>query len=495
MNRRIIAYLYCLHLLTASNVYAYPITFNRLILKKDNKIIKVVDLIGDFHAGIEHKVRKASRTTPTTLLTHTEKEKFTSVERTLIRTIRELGNQRGREATTLLWEWNDEMYQMPQFTTKAFMFDKGSELRKQFAKDQHKNIVFISADTYRSHGPFIEFGARALSGHPFNETLTVADVLAFVKDPLKNNPKSKHLAQIDLDNISDATIKKALTTDWETFVANTIEPFVQKYEQYQNTSIKDFVTAHTDVAIEFFQDLLSGAYKVMTDYELLFKLFGKYSTKHVIIYAGELHCEAVIKKLQNNFNFVSVIRCGIGGNIEQEIILESLHKITLVPHVWHFLKEPIYKRVAHPYDHILSVQDILDFFEATAHNKQDEAKAELQKAHKAYIDLVNAQDASFNTALCLAALNNELPMVKFLLDHGAYVNLANEVGETPLYFAVTQNYSELAKILLMHGANPLQKNIDGKSPLDKAKEKTIKKQDSSFEKLLTRYAKRWQHKQ
>lgn len=81
-------------------------------------------------------------------------------------------------------------------------------------------------------------------------------------------------------------------------------------------------------------------------------------------------------------------------------------------------------------------------------------------------------------------------MVKFLLDHGAYANLANDVGETPLYFAVIHNYYELAKMLLMHGANPLQKNIYGKSPLDEAKEK-----DSDLETLLKRYVKRWQHKQ
>ena len=56
-------------------------------------------------------------------------------------------------------------------------------------------------------------------------------------------------------------------------------------------------------------------------------------------------------------------------------------------------------------------------------------------------------------------------MVKDLLDKGAYVNVRDPEGRTPLTEAAWNNHVETVKLLLDRGANPNAKKVDGATPL------------------------------
>ena len=44
-------------------------------------------------------------------------------------------------------------------------------------------------------------------------------------------------------------------------------------------------------------------------------------------------------------------------------------------------------------------------------------------------------------------------MVKFMVEHGADVNKADEAGKTPLQCALNEEYIDIAQYLVEHGAN------------------------------------------
>ena len=72
------------------------------------------------------------------------------------------------------------------------------------------------------------------------------------------------------------------------------------------------------------------------------------------------------------------------------------------------------------------------------------------------------------TALHFATRRGDLPMVKFLLAHGANVKTGNDCGDTPLHFALTV---EIATALIAAGADVRAKGNCGNSPLHDARTK------------------------
>ena len=65
----------------------------------------------------------------------------------------------------------------------------------------------------------------------------------------------------------------------------------------------------------------------------------------------------------------------------------------------------------------------------------------------------DAQDASGNRALVIAALKGHDQIVQYLLAHGASVNLPNKKGVTPLHAAILGFNYKIAKVLIAKGAN------------------------------------------
>ena len=75
------------------------------------------------------------------------------------------------------------------------------------------------------------------------------------------------------------------------------------------------------------------------------------------------------------------------------------------------------------------------------------------------------------TPLHGAAYNGCVGCATALLDEGgAFVDVANSRGFTPLHYAAQQGHAEVARILLAAGADPGARNNAGQTPLDKARD-------------------------
>ncbi|XP_014649691.1 PREDICTED: protein phosphatase 1 regulatory subunit 12C, partial [Ceratotherium simum simum] len=81
------------------------------------------------------------------------------------------------------------------------------------------------------------------------------------------------------------------------------------------------------------------------------------------------------------------------------------------------------------------------------------------------LDSTNADGIS---ALHQACIDENLEVVRFLVEQGATVNQADNEGWTPLHVAASCGYLDIARYLLSHGANIAAVNSDGDLPLDLA---------------------------
>lgn len=88
----------------------------------------------------------------------------------------------------------------------------------------------------------------------------------------------------------------------------------------------------------------------------------------------------------------------------------------------------------------------------------------------AVLDSTNADGIS---ALHQACIDENLEVVRFLVEQGATVNQADNEGWTPLHVAASCGYLDIARYLLSHGANIAAVNSDGDLPLDLAESDTM----------------------
>ncbi len=61
----------------------------------------------------------------------------------------------------------------------------------------------------------------------------------------------------------------------------------------------------------------------------------------------------------------------------------------------------------------------------------------------------------------LAAMNNQLEILRFLEQNGAMFELINKVGNTPLHFACERKFKEVILFLLLNGVEHSTKNDKG----------------------------------
>ncbi|MFK0009801.1 ankyrin repeat domain-containing protein [Paenarthrobacter sp. NPDC090520] len=82
-------------------------------------------------------------------------------------------------------------------------------------------------------------------------------------------------------------------------------------------------------------------------------------------------------------------------------------------------------------------------------------------------ELVSAQDKQGFTPLHFAAQEYSVAAASDLLRAGAQVDLKNAFGNTALFVAVanSRGRGELIRLLRSHGADPLQANASGQTPL------------------------------
>ena len=78
---------------------------------------------------------------------------------------------------------------------------------------------------------------------------------------------------------------------------------------------------------------------------------------------------------------------------------------------------------------------------------------------------INVRDDTGNTTLARASLNGHIEIVKLLLDRGADINSIDENGWTSLMLASSNRYTEIVKLLLEKGADPNIQDQDGNTAL------------------------------
>lgn len=90
-------------------------------------------------------------------------------------------------------------------------------------------------------------------------------------------------------------------------------------------------------------------------------------------------------------------------------------------------------------------------------------KLERNETTKQY---VNAKDFNNNTCLHLAVLNNNIELIKLLLEYGAEVNYVNNNDESALFFSLYSRNEDVFNMLLSYGSDPLIKNNKNLSVVD-----------------------------
>ncbi|KAM9038549.1 protein phosphatase 1 regulatory subunit 12C isoform 2-T2 [Sarcophilus harrisii] len=107
-----------------------------------------------------------------------------------------------------------------------------------------------------------------------------------------------------------------------------------------------------------------------------------------------------------------------------------------------------------------------EFLAACAGGDLEEARAMVRGGPgPGLLDSTNADGIS---ALHQACIDENLEVVRFLVEEGASVNQADNEGWTPLHVAASCGYLDIAQYLLSHGANIAAVNSDGDLPLDLA---------------------------
>ena len=83
---------------------------------------------------------------------------------------------------------------------------------------------------------------------------------------------------------------------------------------------------------------------------------------------------------------------------------------------------------------------------------------------------VNAKDPNGFSSLHIAALYNQVGLVRHLLGIGADAKSCNSWNDTPLHRAAAEGYAEMCQLLLEAGADPDWEDWRNKTPADYARE-------------------------
>ena len=86
--------------------------------------------------------------------------------------------------------------------------------------------------------------------------------------------------------------------------------------------------------------------------------------------------------------------------------------------------------------------------------------------HKRDINEGGGPDSA--SALHLAAAFDQMDTVRYLVNKGAYVNIRDNAGWTPLHYAAVKGHTSICKFLILAGANPNIRDPDGRTAEDNA---------------------------
>ncbi|MBI2774471.1 ankyrin repeat domain-containing protein [Candidatus Dependentiae bacterium] len=488
-----------------STAQSAPYQFRRIVILKDNKIIKTIDLISDFHQPVHEMVKKPSRKQK--LLSLDERHAFTAAERTLLITLRRLAKQ--NKQIQLLWEETlvEKGWILPKLNNPVEMdwIVYSHHLKEEFSPLKKAAIVYENGDTYRIPSSS-QYDPDNLSPSVPNELIEkmldtpVKDTTAFIGSLL--DPQfSKALK--DLDSVKNSPYKDfydELVLLWQQYENNNIKPLHHYLERLLNKNPKitigqarkNIIKLHEEDKIEE----LINAFSDLPDIEFLIKLFA--SIDHTIIYAGGDHCDKIATYLLDNFNGKLLIDLGTttkSFRVDPKITSNEVELTpVLLSKTWFYLAEEPQKSFSRfksraravtnlasdkIWDEFIELRNQMsDVFDRVRNEKNIAAalkKEDLQilsklslffnKSSKTFIDFMNVRDGFMFTLLYYAVKGNLLETAKFLIKHGSKINAQDGQGNTPLFYTSTV---DMTKLLLENGASIDIKNINGATAIQNA---------------------------
>jgi hypothetical protein len=504
-----------------------PYQYRRIVIAPDNKIIKTVDLISDFHFPLHELVKKPSRARQK-LLTLDERSAFTTAERTLLVTLRALAQK--NKPIELLWEQpaSVEGWEHPELNDIIDMdwILYSHRLKDEFSPEKNKSVVYKNSDTYRipsniKHDPEILLLSNRLL-KKFNVLqMPIKEILSFVGSLL--DPKTSKAFQ-DLENVKKYQFKnyyEQLVALWQKYSDNNVQPlhiFLEKLLMKNPTltaqeARKLIEDEGKDKEIKSLVNLIID----LPDIEFLIKLFAS-PNDHSIIYAGGDHCDKISELLINDFNGKEIVNLGTTGTSfeteKSKSKLEAKFIPVLAAKTWVYLAEDPQQSFARfrsrgrPFINLAS--DAMWHTHATLQNQiqeiekmrlekksvelkeedikmRDALTAFYKKSSKTFIDFINIRDKNMHTLLFHAVLGNLFETSAYLIQHGARVNALGSLGNTPLFYAKT---ADMAELLLRNGAIPDVKNMNAKTPAQVAKDNSNEAVASIIEKFVEKEAKK-----
>lgn len=451
-------------LLQVTALQAYPYRFTRLmLLDKDKKIEKTVDLISDRHVEIHEKVKRRSRGQKS-LLSAEETSIFTTTERSLLSTLRTI-HETASEKIDLLWEYvADENNLLPN--QSHFIFYGGKQARSIFIPHNSKNqagLFFKDSDTQRkeaglgfellwyklNHNPEMDLSDFKASVFQQQYSKVAAYVRSTAQDP---DNKALALSQ-ELD--------KKLNAGERLF-----EAVINKYGD--GATLDDlleycFATLTSQEIFDFFTPFLED----IANYEFIYNIMNS-KTSRSIVYAGGAHCTAVIDYLIKH-GYTKIIDINAQPR-------DTILDIPISHKAWSFLQESAQKSLQRYQAHgkkpfiFDAPQELITAWVSvmqTALGDKPTLKT-LQKLvpqiHKGYANLIEARDQNTGESFLFSLVkNNYLTSAAYLLKNQARPNALNNQGETPLFYAL---YSpEMTALLLHNGANPYLVTKNGRTLL------------------------------
>lgn len=241
---------------------AYPYFYRRLILEKDGKIIKIVDLISDHH-GLEVPQN------PT---------EMGPSEKSLMEVLRKIGNREDGEIVEMLCESSPEariICQEPQnhFASNLYILPHLTvAFHDEFHPSKKKKLIFTDADTYRKADHTVRITHSLLQ-----QNNAIDQEISLLRDLL------------DLETFSQ------MIKLYHAFVTQTLVPYneiVAKATDMDNSILES----------KAYSDLKRAVTTKTMDIEIIINIL-KSQHRHNIICAGGAHCANVCNLLIEQFNF------------------------------------------------------------------------------------------------------------------------------------------------------------------------------------------------
>jgi len=498
---------------SAYPIKAIPATFTRVVLEKEGKLWKTIDLIGDVHTHDPYIPSIDPNDPDEQYLSEDDKTYFSMpTDRALLNALYHL-DKHSAEPIDLLWELTptenqgDEFYlQSINRNNKSLLFGIGTE---QFCKKIFtKNISFIAADCWRNHHlrNLMEWGlcqkdflqnvelcfntiSKSIELRKDTESYAkdkeflkiykawfmqplhgdISDLFHHIEDHFTGKSNAEDLLALVKQHQDEKTYTtvKAIYDSFKEWVLTPLHNELAHIKQdplFKDKNAYDILqepTIHTKM--HKLADLHTykehSLYLRLMDYELLLKLFAS-TAKHSIIFAGDAHCRALLNNLLTNFDGKIVFQFGVKDlKSIKHLGREKILDLYLNKQVWQYLQES--PQTSFVRGQLLQAIDMPEILHQVTN--LEGLSPELLCERLAAID--NAKQSSYllgleafinlhaPEALLAMVKNDNVDAVKLLLRYGVNPNIKDSYVCTPLHLAVQQKNVMMLVPLIVYGAD------------------------------------------